>query len=145
MKRLWEEVKFVGSKALKWAAIGGLLAAGAALVVSSPVGIVATLLHVVPVVGPWLFGAVTSTIGSAALAGGVIAGALGAVKGLAGASKAADDAEDRILENKDRAQMHEQRAIAFAQAQQGKGGGMSASPGMMPMSRDRDRDSQYMG
>jgi len=132
--KIWEGVKHVGGKALKWAALGGAAALGIALLatVITPVG--------------WVAGGIAALTGlalpmasSLAIAGASVGALFGALKGVAGVQDGIKEAEAESITNYDRgeARVLKMNAIQQRQAEQQlalmqKARGMGMAPGITP-------------
>lgn len=146
-------VKSTAGKVLKYGAIGGL-AGGAILGALTAIGGTA-LVAMIPVVGPllagagWISGVGAAAVGSAALTGALYGAALGGgaglIAGASGASDAADEEEERRINNYERGEARAQRMEALdtarerqriAMARQSRELGIS--PGRLPRGGGRE-------
>jgi hypothetical protein len=109
----WEAVKIVGSKALKWAAVGAVALGGLALIPAAPLGILSSVVT-------FLTGAESSmgmaTIVAGLIKGATIGGILGAVKGVGGVSKALEDRKQDVIADYEQANVANERAQLMARA-----------------------------
>jgi len=131
MGKIWEGIKHVGSKALKWAAKAAIVGGIIGLIVAAPLALATG--GVGSVLGPTIMGFLnTITFGLIPASGAVTAigglmtglglgaavgGILGGVSGIGGASDAARDAEAESISNYERGEARELKMNALMQRQ----------------------------
>lgn len=125
--RTWESIKFVAGKTLRWMALGAIILGIGFCIIGGAVPAVGAVLG--SLVPGWLGGALLvgkstaafASVAKAGLAWGAIGGAVfGALKGIAGAGEAVEDAlQDRISDYNLNRATNERRQVMAAQRQQG--------------------------